>query len=363
MWFEKFRHGYGGGAEMTRDEITLFTPPMTRRNLLRGATMLGLTVAGDQVLLPRAGAQAPAALSEQLGWLANSQMAGDFVAIAKGYFKDAGLNVTLQPGGPSIDPVQIVAGGGVPMGNVASVAVLVTARSRGLPVKAFAAALQKHPFAFMFFEKSGIRTPRDFIGKTIGIQPTARVLLDAVLAKYGIPQDQVKVVLIGGTTQPLVIGQVDVITGWLIDAPQVNAIKRAGGFSYFLLWDLGIRLYAFTYFTTDRVLNERKDVLARFIAASSKGWLYAADHPDEAVDDVMNATTGLDRRLELETWKNETPYMFSPLTKQAGWGAMDPNVWTAISETYHGLKQIPQPVSASDVMTTEIVQMAKTPKV
>jgi NitT/TauT family transport system substrate-binding protein len=348
---------------MKRDEITLFTPPMTRRNLLRGAAMLGVTAVGDQILLPRAGAQAPVGLSEQLGWLANSQMAGDFVAIAKGYFKDAGLDVKLQPGGPSIDPVQIVAGGGVPFGNVASVAVLVTARSRGLPVKAFAAALQKHPFAFMFFKKSGIRTPRDFIGKTIGIQATARVLLDAVLAKYEIPQDKVKVILIGGTTQPLVIGQVDVITGWLIDAPQVDAIKQAGGFSYFLLWDLGIRLYAFTYFTTDRVLNERKDVLARFIAASSKGWLYAANHPDEAVDDVMNATTGLDRRLELETWKNETPYMFSPLTKQAGWGAMDPNVWTAISDTYHGLKQIPQPVPATDVMTTEIVEMAKTPKV
>ena len=126
---------------------------------------------------------------------------------------------------------------------------------------------------------------------------------------------------------------------------------------------LGIRLYAFTYFTTDRVLAGRKDVLARFVAASSKGWLYAAQHPDEAVDDVMKATTGLDGGLELETWKNEIPYMYSSLTKQAGWGAMDPGVWTTISDTYHRLKQIPQPVPATDVMTTEIVELAKTPKV
>jgi NitT/TauT family transport system substrate-binding protein len=290
-------------------------------------------------------------------------MAGDFVSVAKGYFKDAGLDVRMQPGGPNIDPVQIVAGGGVPMGNVSSVAVLVTARSQGLPVKAFATVLQKHPFAFMFFTKSGIRTPRDFVGKTIGIQATARVLLDAVLAKYNISQDQVKVVLVGGNTQPLVTGQVDVITGWLIDAPQVAAIRQAGNFGYFLLWGLGIRLYAYTYFTTDRVLADRKDVLARFVAASSKGWLYAADHPDEAVDYVMKATTGLDRTLELQTWKNEAPYMYSALTKQLGWGAMDPKVWTTISDTYRSLKQIQQPVPATDVMTTEIVQMAKTARV
>jgi len=348
---------------MKRDQITLFTQPMTRRGLLKGAGALGLAAAGGQLLLPTAGAQTSVALSEQLGWLANSQMAGDFVSIAKGYFKDAGLDITLQPGGPNIDPVQIVAGGGIPMGNVSSVAVLVTARSQGLPVKAFAAVLQKHPFAFMFLTKSGIHTPHDFIGKTIGIQATARVLLDAVLAKYQISQDQVKVVLVGSTTQPLLTGQVDVITGWLIDAPQVDAIRQVGNFGYFLLWDLGIRLYAYTYFTTDRVLSERKDVLARFISASSKGWLYAADHPDEAVDYVMKATTGLDRRLEAETWKNEIPYMYSSLTKERGWGAMDPKVWTAISDTYHNLKQIQQPVPATDVMTTEIVEMAKTARV
>ena len=347
---------------MTRDRITLFTPAMTRRRLLKGAGALGAAAAAGQLRLPRAGAQT-VPLSEQLGWLANSQMAGDFVAIGKGYFKDAGLDITLQPGGPNIDPVQIVAGGAIPMGNVASVAVLVTARSQGLPVKAFATVLQKHPFAFMFLTKSGIHTPHDFIGKTIGIQATARVLLDAVLAKYQIPKDQVKVVLVGGTTQPLLTGQVDVITGWVIDAPQVDAIKQAGNFSYFLLWDLGIRLYAYTYFTTDRVLSQRKDVLARFVAASSKGWLYAADHPDEAVDYVMKATTGLDRRLETETWKNEIPYMYSPLTKQAGWGAMDPNVWKTISDVYHDLKQIQQPVPATDVMTTEIQEMAKTARV
>jgi NitT/TauT family transport system substrate-binding protein len=347
-----------------QERIALFSYPLRRRQFIRGAAALTLGWAAQaRGSIPAAGAEGLTGLSEQIGWFANAQMAGDFVAIAKGYFKEAGIDLKIQPGGPSIDAVQIVAGGGIPIGNVSSVAVLVTARSRGLPVKAIGTALQRHPFAFMFFTKSGIRTPHDFVGKTIGIQPTARPLLDAVLAKYQIPPDKVKVLFIGGDTRPLVTGQVDVITGWIIDAPQVEALRQAGNFSYFLLWDLGIKLYAYGYFTTDRVLRERKDLLARFFSASARGWVYASQHPDEAVDLVMRQTTGLDRALELQTWKNEIPYLFSPLTRERGWGYMDPKVWAAIGDTYYGLKQIPKPVSASEIMTDEIVEMAKTPRV
>jgi NitT/TauT family transport system substrate-binding protein len=350
---------------MKRDTITLFSRPMSRRNLLAGGAVLGLGAAGGRLLglVPAVRAQALTGVSEQLGWLVNAQMAGDFVAMGKGYFKDAGIDVKIQPGGPNIDPIQIVAGGGVPFGNVSSVAVLVNARSRDLPVKAFGAVLQRHPFAFIFFTKSGIRTPKDFQGKTIGIQATARPLLAAVLAKYDVPPDSVKVQFVGGDTRPLVTGQVDVITGWIIDAPQVEAVRQAGNYSFFKLWDLGIQLYAYTYFTTDRVLSERKDVLVRFLSASGRGWAYAAEHPDEAVDWVLKAAPALSRPLELQTWKNEIPYMSSALTKEHGLGYMDPKVWKAISDTYYGLKQIPREVSPSEVMTNEIVEAAKTPKI
>lgn len=348
---------------MGPDSVTIFARSVNRRSLLKGGVAAALTLAGEHWLSTPARSQAIVNLSEQIGWLANAQMAGDFVAVGKGYFREAGIDLRIQPGGPNIDAVQIVAGGGVPIGNVSSIGVLINARSRGLPVKAFATALQRHPFAFMFFSKSGIRTPRDFAGKTIGIQATARPLLEAVLAKYQIPRDGVKVLLVGGDTRPLLTGQVDVITGWVIDAPQMGAIESAGNFGYFRLWDLGIRMYAYTYFATERVLQERKDVLARFLTASARGWMYAAQHPEEAVDIVISHTTGLDRTLELKTWKNEIPYLSSLITKQRGWGYMEPKLWEALSGTYLSLQQIPRQVPPGEVMTNEIVEMAKTPKV
>ncbi|HXF81437.1 MAG TPA: ABC transporter substrate-binding protein [bacterium] len=344
------------------DRVTLLAP-VTRRGLLKsGVALAGLAAlgAGPARLLRFAGAQTSAAMALQLGWFANAQMAGEFTAIGKGYFKDAGIDVRIVPGGPSIDPVGVVASGSVPIGNVASIGVVMVGRSRGVPLKAFATAFQRHPFAFFFLRGKGIRTPADFAGKTIGIQATARPLLDAVLAKYQVPRDRVNVIIVGGTTTPLLTGQVDVITGWVINYAQNLPIQ--GRADHFLLWDLGIRQYAYTYFTTDQVYATRKDVLVRYIAAAARGWQYAKDHPEEAVDYTLRMASGLDREMELPTWKISIPYMSSVATKQHGWGYMDPQVWNTLSETYFSLEQMPRKVPAEEVMTNEIVFAAKTPR-
>jgi len=346
------------------DRVSLLVPPVTRRRFLQGGVTAAAVLAGAGLAAggrPRvARAQAAAPLAMQLGWFANSQMAGDFTAIGKGYFKDAGLDVNIVPGGPSIDPVGVVASGSVPIGNVASIGVLVAGRSRGVPIKAFASAFQRHPFAFFFLRESGIKTPADFAGKTIGIQGTARPLLDAVLAKYQVPRDKVNVIIIGGTTTPLLTRQADVVTGWVINYAQNLPIQ--GKSDHFLLWDLGIRMYAYTYFTTDQAYGARKDVLTRYIAAAARGWLYAKDHPEEAVDFVLKSTSGPDREMEVPTWKVSIPYISSDATRQRGWGYMDPQVWSQLSDTYHALDQIPRKVPADEVMTNEIVLAAKTLK-
>ncbi|MDR7419373.1 MAG: ABC transporter substrate-binding protein [Armatimonadota bacterium] len=341
--------------------------PLSRRQLLKaGGAAAALALTGrrfDRWVTP-AFAQGLASLGIQLGWFANIQAAGDFVAIEKGFYRDAGLDVRLQPGGPGIDPIQNVASGSIVFGNAASNGVLVNARANGLPLKAFATALQRHPFAFFYMADANIRTPKDFEGKTIGIQPTARPLLEAVLRKHHLRNDQVKTVFVGGDITPLVARRVDVITGWVIDRlAQFENMGVSGSVRYFRLWDLGIRMYAYVYFTTDPVLRERRDVVARFVGACAKGWMYAREHPEETADIVIRRTSGLDRALELKTWQNQIGYLTSIMTKQRGWGYMDPKVWTDLIETYKTLDQIPRLVSADEVMTNEFVEMARTPKV
>jgi NitT/TauT family transport system substrate-binding protein len=344
------------------DKVSLIAPPVSRRGFLQGS-LTAAALAGSSALtgrLPRASAQSASPVALQLGWFANSQMAGDFTAIGKGYFKDAGLDVKIVPGGPSIDPVGVVASGSALVGNVASIGVLVSGRSRGVPLKAFATAFQRHPFAFFFLKESGIKTPADFAGKTVGIQGTARPLLDAVLAKYQVPREKVNVIIIGGTTTPLLTKQADVVTGWVINYAQNIPIQDKS--DHFLLWDLGIRMYAYTYFTTDLVYNTKKDMLTRYVSAAAKGWVYAKDHPEEAVEYVLKSASGLERDMEVPTWKISIPYMFSAATQQHGWGYMDPQVWGNLSDTYLALDQIPRKVTPEEIMTNEIVLAAKTPR-
>jgi NitT/TauT family transport system substrate-binding protein len=350
---------------MGRDQITVITNPLSRRAFLKYGGAAALALAGGPLArLAPAHAQGTTAVSTQLGWLASVAAAGDFVAIEKGYYRDAGMDVRIQPGGPAIDPIQNVASGSATFGNAASNGILVNARAQGIPLRAFGTVLQRHPFAFFYLQESGIRTARDFEGKTIGIQPTARPLLEAVLKKHQVAADRVKVVFVGGDISPLLVKRVDVITGWVVDRlPQFENQGYGGSIRYLRLWDLGIRMYAYVYFTTDQVLRERRDLVTRFMTASAKGWIDARERPEEAADIVVRRTTGLDRGMELRTLQNQLAYMTSITTKQRGWGYMETKVWGELIETYKSLDQIPKMVGVDEVMTNEFVQAAKTPKV
>ena len=116
------------------------------------------------------------------------------------------------------------------------------ARSAGIPVKCIAAGYQQHPFTYFSLAKDPIRTPKDMIGKTIATQPTAKILLKALLAKNGIAASDVKVVNMGGDMNQLLTGQASAVTGWLTNA---NALKILGPDRVDMkLWDAGIQLYA-----------------------------------------------------------------------------------------------------------------------
>src|SRR6266851_442136 len=357
---------------MTQDTHTKPAGSLTRREILRaggalslGALGAGIVAACGPAASPSASASAPAAatatatvkpsqaVSMRLGWLANSQYAGDFVALDKGYYKERGIDLKIDPGGPNIDPVALTASGANTIGNVASIAAMFLARSNGIPVRAFATALQRHPFAFITLDQK-INSPADFVGKKIGIQATARPLIDAVIAKYQLPRDKIQITVIGSDTVPLKTGQVDIITGWVIDAPQMAAVGP--GAKTLLLWDLGIKLYAFTYFASEDVFKDRSDMLADFVAASAKGWEYAADHVEEATDITLKYAKDLKRDLEMETWRQEAPFLWSATTKEKGWGWMEPQVWDDAIGVYSGLGLLKDQITSKDAMTQDILQ-------
>src|SRR5258708_25645121 len=156
-----------------------------RRRLLKGAAATGFAAAN---LLPSGGfAQAKTqTVNVQLGWLAGNNQVGEIAAKYMGFFEEEKLNLAIQPGGPSIDGVAIVASGRCEIGQISSSPSLMLAVSQKIPVMCFASGLQQHPYAYFSLPKKPVRTPKDMIGKKVGIQATAKGRLNELLKRHAL---------------------------------------------------------------------------------------------------------------------------------------------------------------------------------
>ena len=327
--------------------------PSRRRFLKHGAALGGAAAMSSFIGVEALGAD-KAKVNMQLGWLASNGILGEVVAKRMGFYEEEGVELEVTPGGPGVDGVASVAAGRAQSGQLSSSPSLMLARSAGIPVKAFAAGYQKHPFTYFSLEGNPIREPRDMIGKTIATQPTAVILLKALLAKNGIAEDQVEVVKMGSDMNQLMTGQAAAVTGWLTNT---NALKILGEDRVdMMLWDAGIQLYANVYYTTDDMLANHKDVLVRFLTGSARGWGHARENPDAAVDHLVAEYRNLSRASELEAVGAVLGFSFNDVTAKDGWAAMDPANWQAQIDTYAELKQFKGSTpGVNDVMTTDVL--------
>lgn len=312
---------------------------LNRRSLLRASAVVGASL----LLTDRASAET-ATINMQLGWLGGGNQLGEACAHQLGYFQDEGLDFHFQPGGPNNDGIAVVASGRYEVGEVSSSPSLMLAVSQDIPVRCFAVSAQKHPYTFFSLKKNPVRTPADFVGKKVGIQATGVILLRALLAKNKIDMKDVQIVTIGSDMMPLLTGQVDVVTGWLTNT---TALKVLGADRVDLpLWDAGVHLYADPYYATTDTLTGRKDLLVRSLRAASRGWAFAYENRDKAIN-------AADERAAADVMLS---YCFNASTKLNGYATMDPQVWQDQIDTWSQLGQFTKRTPKVDeVMTLDIL--------
>lgn len=328
----------------------------TRRSLLQGGAALAAGAALSPIISRRSRAATLQTVNMQLGWITGGNQIGEVVAKRLGYFEQENINFAIQPGGPNIDGVAIVASGRYEIGQLSSSPSLMLAGSQGIPVICFAVGAQEHPYAFFSLPKVPIRKPQDMIGRKVGVQATGQVLLTALLRRNGIPEEKVQKVIVGSDMTPLLTGQVDAITGWRTNT---TALKVLGPDVVTMrLWDNGVRLYALPYYTTTDFLKAKPDVLAGFLRAAGRGWAYAKANPDKAVDLLVQEYPNLVRADELEALPIMLSVEFTERTKTFAWGSFDPAVWQEQIDLHDDLKQFAAgKPKLEQVMTTRILDM------
>src|ERR1700716_554815 len=124
--------------------------------------------AGVTMGLSLATAQAADKVTIQLKWVAQAQFAGYFVAKEKGFYKDAGLDVTIKPGGPDVAPPQVIAGGGADV-VVDWMPSALASREKGVQLVTILKSFKKYGWELTCRADTVIKNPADFKGKTIGI--------------------------------------------------------------------------------------------------------------------------------------------------------------------------------------------------
>jgi NitT/TauT family transport system substrate-binding protein len=333
---------------------------LRRRALIKGAAGIGgIGLSGALLSLDTLAQPAgKTTLNLQLDWLAGNNQIGEVVAKQLGYYAQEGLDVQIQPGGPNIDGVAIVASGRYEAGQLASSPSLMLAVSQDIPVKCFASGLQQHPYTFFSLKKKPVNAPKDMVGKKVGIQPTGVVLLRALLAKNKIPESAVEIVPIGADMAPLLTGQVDVVTGWQTN---VSALKVLGPDRVDLrLWDADVRLYALPYYATVKTIQSRPDMLQKFLRATARGYAYANANRDSAADLLVKEYPNLVRADEKVGIDAMMRYAFNDITRAQGWGAMDPAVWQDQISLYSQLGQFTKRTPKLDeVMTLDILNATR----
>ncbi|WP_206455331.1 ABC transporter substrate-binding protein [Aurantimonas marina] len=241
------------------------------------------------------------ALTLQLKWVTQGQFAGYYVAKEKGFYEEAGLDVTIKPGGPDIAPEQVIAGGGADV-IVDWMPAALAAREKGLPLVNIAQPFKKSGMELTCRKETGIEKPEDFKGKTLGVwfsgneYPFLSWMSKLGLSTEGGP-DGVTVIKQGFNVDPLIQKQADCISTMTYNEywQVIDAGIPEEELTVFKYEDQGVATLEDGLYVLEESLNDPAmvDKLARFVKASMKGWEYAAENPEEAAGIVLdNDMTG-----------------------------------------------------------------------
>jgi NitT/TauT family transport system substrate-binding protein len=304
-------------------------------------------------------------LTLQLKWVTQAQFAGYYVAKDKGFYDEEGLDLTIKAGGPDINPSQVIAGGGADVVVDWMPSALAT-REKGVPLVNIAQVYQKSGMMLTCRKDSGITKPEDFKGHTLGVwfggneYPFLSWMSTLGFSTEGSDPD-VTVLKQGFNVDPILQNQASCISTmtyneyWQI----IDAGIPESDLTVFKYQDYDVATLEDGLYATEDTLSDPAmvDKLARFLKASAKGWGYAAQHPDEAVEIILaNDATGAQTEEHQARMLGEVNKLLEG--SKMGFGYLDP---AAYART---VKVLMQPGSAPIISkepegaTTDVVWKA-----
>ena len=260
-------------------------------------TMKRLVLTAAAFAMASGAAYAQESVKLQLKWVTQAQFAGYYVAAAKGYYKDEGLDVTILPGGPDIAPAQVIAGGGADV-VIDWMPSALAAREKGLALVNIAQPFKHSGLMLTCLKETGIATPADFADKTLGVWFFGNEYpFLSWMSQLGLKTDGsaggVTVLKQGFNVDPLLQKQAACISTMTYNeyGQVLDAGISADDLITFKYEDMGVAtledgLYVLEANLADPAFEAK---MVKFVRASMKGWKDAEANPDEAAGIVLEA--------------------------------------------------------------------------
>ena len=288
-----------------------------------------------------------------MGYIPNIQFAPFYVAIEKGYFRDAGIEIEFDYKFET-DGVALVGAGELPFA-IASGEQVLLARAQGLPIVYVAAWYQQYPVSVVARSELGILIPQDLKGRKIGLPGlfgANYVGLRALLHEAGLKESDVTLDAVGfNQVELMAAGQQDIVVGYAANEPiqlraQGVAVTEIRVADYVQLASNGI-------LASEKVITENPELVRAFVGAFLKGLKDTVANPDEAltmsesyIPNFADLDSGVQKQIletSVEQWKAERP------------GYSDPQAWENMQNVLLEMGLITEEIDLNKAFTNEFV--------
>ncbi|MCO5228346.1 MAG: ABC transporter substrate-binding protein [Thermomicrobiales bacterium] len=300
----------------------MFHTSMNRRSLVQAAAL--------GAILPRFASAQSSEVTLALDWYANANHAGIYMALANGYFEEAGVTPEIFVPADPTTVLQTVGAGRDTFGITYHNDVLV-ARQSGIPVKSIAAVVQ-HPLnSIMVLESSDIQSPADLGGKTIAMAgvPSDEAYLATILENVGLSLDDVETVNVGYDLMPAILSErADAVIGVYWTHETILAEHEGYPVRYFRVEEHGVPdYYELVIVAGEKTIEEQPEMVSSFLGALRRGYQAAADDLDAALAHLIEESPDLVADVEREGLDLLAPVWTSDGAVE--WGTQTAERWDA----------------------------------
>lgn len=284
-----------------------------------------------------------------------------FIAIEKGYFAEAGIEVTVSRGFGSADAVKraATAQADIVQGDIGT-AMLLRA-NEGAEVKVIAPLYDKLPHAVIFYEDQNITTPKDLEGKTLADAPGSapRQIFPAFAAVAGVDLSRVDFRSVDPSVRNSIFaaGQLEIITAFILNLADVeklaysqNPDRKITAMRYA---DYGLNMYGNGYITSDKMIAERPEAVAAFVQGAAKGLRDTFQDVPAAVETVKRFAPEVDAEVATRQLELIRDLVITDNSRTNGIGSFEATQIEATKSVmlrYLGMKT---DIAASDVTTMQ----------